>query len=100
MLRKPRVPRHPALSFFLPLLGNARKPASRRERLVELIDSTLMFNRTDGFDDFVIGARDILLRFEEDVSSKLGQYVLAQVVKHADEEYYGDFYQGRPCSTC
>jgi hypothetical protein len=100
MPRKPRVPPHRGLSSFLPYLGNVRKPASRRERLVEFIDGELMFNPTRGFDDFVLVTRNILLRFEEDVSSKLGQHVLAQIVKHANEEYYGDFYQGRPCSNC
>ena len=99
--RRRTIPMNPDLKKIMPALGPVKEPETFVEEVIEHIDSHFMFGGY--FESFEEGAREvieILSGFIIRPSSKKGQSILQEFVKHCLEEYYGDFYRWSECRKC
>ena len=77
-----------------------KDPQTYKDEIIDFIDLEFMFGGFPGFEDGVFQIDGLLREYGIDPQGKIGQDILRTYIRHAQEEYYGDFYRYTSCSTC
>ena len=98
MPRKPRIPTHPLLRSLGPHLGPTKRGSKRAERLIEFITAELIEHTVHHVAEVVVITHRTLRDYNEEVSSRIGQHVIAAIV--TAEGGYDDFSSTWRCDAC